>query len=196
MQGSRGETEIGPVNDDRPIPRLALLFCIVLLVDQVTKYIAVSTLRVGVPVPVLGDFVRWTLTYNPGGAFGVRLGGSVYYLVTSFVIFFILIMYVWRHRFVNHVAVPLSIVAGGAAGNIIDRLRYGEVIDFVDCDFFNIHVGIYNMDRWPIFNVADMAVSIGIVVTIILILFFSRKTANAEITEHRNVDVEQSSRKN
>lgn len=162
---------------------MALLFSIVLLVDQVTKYIAVSTLQVGVPVPVFGDLVRWTLTYNPGGAFGVKLGGSTYYLITSFIIFFVLIFYVWRHRLINHIAVPLSIVAGGAAGNIIDRLRYGEVIDYIDCDFFNIHVGSYNMDRWPIFNVADMAVSTGIVITIILIFYYSHKTADADKVE-------------
>lgn len=159
---------------------MALLFSIVLLVDQITKYIAVSTLKVGVPVPVVGDLVRWTLTYNPGGAFGVKLGSSTYYLITSFIIFFILIFYVWRHRLVSHIAVPLSIVAGGAAGNIIDRLRYGEVIDYIDCDFFNIHVGSYSMDRWPIFNVADMAVSTGIVITIILIFYYSHKAANED----------------
>jgi signal peptidase II len=168
------------MNDDRPMPRLALLFCIVLLIDQVTKYIAVSTLKVGLSVPVVGDLVRWTLTYNPGGAFGVRLGGSGYYLITSFIIFFILIFYVWRHRSIAYIAVPLSIVAGGAAGNILDRLRVGEVIDFIDCDFFNIHVGSYNMDRWPIFNVADMAVSTGIVVTIFLIFFFSHRTVKSQ----------------
>jgi signal peptidase II len=192
VQGSRGETEIGPVSDDRPIPRLALLFSIVLLVDQITKYIAVSTLQVGVPVPVVGDLVRWTLTYNPGGAFGVKLGGSTYYLITSFIIFFVLIYYVWRHRLINHIAVPLSIVAGGAAGNIIDRLRYGEVIDYIDCDFFNIHVGSYNMDRWPIFNVADMAVSTGIVITIILIFYYSHKAANADKVEIEHTEFHES----
>lgn len=159
-----------------------MLFCIVLLVDQITKYIAVSTLNIGVSVPVVGDLVRWTLTYNPGGAFGLRLGSSAYYLVSSFIIFFILVYYIWRNRSAAYIAVPLSIVAGGAAGNIVDRLRLGEVIDFVDCDFFNIHIGSYNMDRWPIFNVADMAVSTGIVITILLIFFYSRKTDESQET--------------
>lgn len=159
---------------------MTVLFCIVLLVDQVTKYIAVSTLRLGESVPVIGDFVRWTLTYNPGGAFGVRLGSSTYYLITSFIIFFILVLYVWRHRSVAYISVPLSIVAGGAAGNIVDRLRLGEVIDYIDCDFFNIHIGSYNMDRWPIFNVADMAVSTGIVITILLIFFYSRRAVESQ----------------
>jgi len=171
---------------------LALLFSVVLLLDQVTKYIAVSTLRVGDSVPVIGDLVRWTLTYNPGGAFGVRLGGAAYYLVTSFIIFFILIFYVWRHRYIGYIAVPLSIVAGGAAGNIIDRLRLGEVIDFIDCDFFNIHIGSYNMDRWPIFNVADMAVSTGIVITILLIFFFSHDSAESQEPQPDDIESQES----
>ncbi len=175
------------------MPRLALLFSVVLLIDQITKYFAVSTLKLGASVPVIGDLVRWTLTYNPGGAFGVRLGGSGYYLVTSFIIFFILVFYIWRHRSIGYIAVPLSIVAGGAAGNILDRLRLGEVIDFIDCEFFDIHVGSYNMDRWPIFNVADMAVSIGIVITILLIFFFSRRTTESQESPPDEIESHESS---
>jgi signal peptidase II len=151
-------------------------FVVVLVADQVTKYIALSTLMVGMPVPVLGDFLRWTLTYNPGGAFGMRLGSSTYYLISSLIIFVILIVYIWRNRNISHIAIPLTIVSGGAVGNIIDRIRFGKVIDFIDCEFIDIHIGSYHMERWPIFNVADMAVSCGIIATILLILWHSRKS--------------------
>ena len=96
--------------------RLIFLFGAVLVADQVTKFIALSTLAIGVPVPVIGDWLRWTLTYNPGGAFGLRLGTSLYYLLSSFLIFAILIFYVWHHRNIGHIAIPLTIVSGGAAG--------------------------------------------------------------------------------
>lgn len=154
---------------------LALLFGVVLLVDQATKLIALSTLQASVPIPVVGNLLRWTLTHNPGGAFGMRLGNSTYYLISSLVIFLILLFYVWRHRHTRHIAIPLAIVSGGAAGNIIDRLRFGRVIDFIDCDFPDIHIGSYHMERWPIFNVADMAVSCGIIVTILLIFYHARR---------------------
>lgn len=160
-----------------------ILFFAVLLVDQATKAIALETLRLGDPVPVVGNLLRWTLTYNPGGAFGVRLGSSTYYLVSSVIIFAILIFYIWRNRDVDHIAIPLTIVAGGAVGNIVDRLRFGEVVDFIDCDFPDITIGSYHMERWPIFNVADMAVSIGIVVTILFIFYHSYKDAKRRLVE-------------
>jgi len=153
--------------------RLIFLFGAVLVADQVTKFIALSTLAIGVPVPVIGDWLRWTLTYNPGGAFGLRLGTSLYYLLSSFLIFAILIFYVWHHRNIGHIAIPLTIVSGGAAGNILDRLRFGEVVDFIDCEFPDISIGSYQMDRWPIFNIADMAVSCGIIATILFMMIHS-----------------------
>jgi signal peptidase II len=154
--------------------RLAPFFIVVLITDQVTKYIALSALKIGHPVPFLGDFFRWTLTFNPGGAFGMRLGNTTYYLISSLIIFAILAFYIWRNRQINHIAIPLTIVSAGAVGNIIDRIRFGEVVDFMDCEFFDIHIGSYHLERWPIFNVADMAVSCGIIATILMILYHSR----------------------
>jgi signal peptidase II len=162
--------------------RLLPYFIAVLVVDQVTKQLALAYLKLGLPVPVLGDFCRWTLTFNPGGAFGMKLGGTTYYLVSSIIIFIVLVWYIWRNRHISYIAIPLTIVLAGAAGNIIDRFRFGEVVDFIDCDFFNINIGSYHMDRWPIFNVADMAVSCGIIATILLILWYSRKDAQPSPT--------------
>ena len=153
--------------------RLIYLFGAVLVADQATKFIALSSLAIGVPVPVIGDWLRWTLTYNPGGAFGVRLGTSLYYLLSSFLIFAVLIFYVWHHRDIGHIAIPLTIVSGGAAGNIIDRFRFGEVVDFIDCEFPDVSLGSFQMDRWPIFNIADMAVSCGIIATILFMMIHS-----------------------
>lgn len=160
--------------ENKSIWRLVPIFAIVLVADQVTKYIALSTLKVGLPVNVIGDFCRWTLTFNPGGAFGMKLGGTTYYLLSSLAIFVVLAAYIWRHRHISYIAIPLTIVSGGAVGNIIDRIRFGEVVDFIDCEFFNISIGGYHLERWPIFNIADMAVSCGIIATILLILYHSR----------------------
>ncbi len=161
--------------NDRTARILPWLFAIVLVLDQATKYIALKTLQLGLPVPFLGDFMRWTLTFNPGGAFSVRLGGTTYYLISSLIIFVLLVAYIIYNRRIGYIAIPLSIVAGGAAGNIIDRFRFGEVVDFIDCEFFDISIGSYYLERWPIFNIADMAVSCGIIATIFLIYFHGRK---------------------
>jgi signal peptidase II len=173
-----------------PTRLLPLFFAAVLVIDQVTKSIALTFLTEGRPVPVLGDLLRWTLTHNPGGAFGVRLGSSTYYLISSSIIFVVLVIYIWRHRETLSLSLPLAIVAGGAVGNIIDRIRFGQVVDFIDCDFPDITIGAYHMDRWPIFNVADMAVSCGITATIILLFFYSRKTTTdgQELSQPDNAD--------
>lgn len=154
---------------------LPILFAVVLIGDQLTKQIALRHLHPGVSIPFLGDFVRWTLVYNPGGAFSMRLGNPTYHLILSIVILVILLFYVIRHRRTPHIAIPLTIVAAGAVGNIIDRFRFGKVVDFIDCEFFDVSLGFYQMDRWPIFNIADSAISCGIVATIILMYYHGRK---------------------
>lgn len=161
--------------------RLLFFFLLVLALDQATKYVALTLLSEGLPVPVLGEYLRWTLAFNPGGAFGLRLGSSAYYLVFSLVIFAFLIYYTFQHRRIGCISLPLAGVAGGAAGNIIDRLRFGEVVDFIDCEFPDIHFGSYHMERWPIFNVADMAVSCGIILTVIILLFPPRAIRTTQI---------------
>lgn len=175
MQGKRRSKESKEAVTEKHIRLLPLIFALILILDQFTKYIALQNLLPGRPVPFLGDFLRWTLVFNPGGAFSMRLGSSNYYLAASIVIFIALVFYIIRNRKTALLAVPLTIVAGGAAGNIIDRFRFGKVVDFIDCEFFDISIGSYHMDRWPIFNIADMAVSCGIISVILLTYFHNWK---------------------
>lgn len=160
---------------DKPLRLPAILFFLVLVTDQLTKLIALNALTPSVPVPFLGETVRWTLVYNPGGAFSTRLAGSLFYLIFSLIVLAFLVYYIIKQRQVRFLVIPLSIVAGGAAGNIIDRFRFGQVVDFVDCNIPDITIGSYHLDRWPIFNVADSAISCGIIVTIVFIYYFAHK---------------------
>ena len=166
---------------DKTYLRLALPFAITIIIDQVTKLIALATLQPGLSVPVLGNLIRWTLTYNPGGVFGMQLAQPIFYLFSSTAIFVVLVFYVIANRRTLSIALPLSIVAGGAIGNIIDRLRFGQVVDFIDCEFPDINLGFYSIERWPIFNVADMAVSCGIITTIILMYYHSLKARREQV---------------
>lgn len=134
------------------------IMLVVVVADLITKAVAVATLSpAGVPVPVVGDVLRWTLVYNPGAAFGLYLGqySRWIFLTLSLAALYIL----WRmyretaeHDRVRTLAIAL--VSSGAFGNLIDRVRheYG-VVDFID-------VGL-GASRWPTFNIADMAVSSG-----------------------------------
>jgi signal peptidase II len=126
--------------------------------DVVTKAMAVRGLvPQRVPHEVLGDYVRLTLVYNPGAAFGLHLGPQSRWIFTALTLIALGIL--WRlYRTTSRGDIPrvlaLALVCAGALGNLIDRLRSDlGVVDFLD-------VGV-GATRWPTFNVADMAVSVG-----------------------------------
>jgi len=129
-------------------------------IDQVTKVIALDRLVLGVPVGVVEGFVDLTLVMNPGLAFGL-LGGvpapwrwsvAVLSLVALIVLARVALRVLptggWKG------VLAIGFIFGGALGNLVDRARFGAVIDFVD-----VHVRGYH---WPAFNVADSAITVGV----------------------------------
>ena len=136
------------------------VIAIVAVLDVVTKAIAVRALvPQRVPHEVLGNALRMTLVYNPGAAFGLHLGPQSRWIFTVLTIAALVILgRLYRATTSGDLSrvLALALVCAGAIGNLIDRLRSGlGVVDFID-------VGIGDT-RWPTFNVADMAVSIGAV---------------------------------
>ena len=130
----------------------------VAVMDVVTKAIAVRTLvPQRVPHEVLGDYVRFTLVYNPGAAFGLHVGPLSRWIFTALTIVALVILgrlYASTQRGDVPRVLALALVCAGAIGNLMDRLRSDlGVVDFLDVGFAD--------SRWPTFNVADMAVSIG-----------------------------------
>jgi signal peptidase II len=143
------------------------------VLDQVTKIIVKNTMELGEKIPLLGEFAILHYIENPGMAFGIRFGGRWFFAIFSFVAMIVLIVYLYRSRFGEKSLVyALTLILGGAVGNLIDRALYGRVVDFMDVDFFDIPafeaMGYYfhGMTRWPVFNVADSCVSIGMVILI------------------------------
>ena len=133
-------------------------FAVVLFLDVISKAVAVAVLSpAGIPRPVVGEWVRLALVYNPGAAFGFSLGPysrGLFLALTAAALVVLAGMY--RRTAADHLAraLALSLVAAGAAGNGIDRVRSPlGVVDFLD-----LGVGVH---RWPTFNVADMAVTGG-----------------------------------
>ncbi len=137
---------------------------VIVVVDQITKQIF---WRNGQNYDVIGDFFRITLVRNAGAAFGLFQGGRVFFIAAS-IIAIIFIVYVglklprsdWQRRLL------LGMILGGAIGNLIDRVYAGQVIDFLDVGF--------GMHRWPVFNVADMGVSVGAAFLLIYLMRDSR----------------------
>jgi signal peptidase II len=129
------------------------------VIDRITKVIAEAGLVSG-PVEVIGDTLRWTLIYNPGAAFG--LGDSLGSISRWLFLGIASLAIVMLERMSKETApsdrlrhYALGLVAGGAAGNLIDRIISSRgVVDFID-------VGLGSLGRWPTFNIADIAVSCG-----------------------------------
>jgi signal peptidase II len=168
-----------------------------ILADQLSKTIATRLLAPGESVPVLGDFLKLTLVLNPGGVFGTRIGSQNFYTVISILAIGITLWFFFktRDRGIN-LEIGLSLVLGGAIGNLIDRFRFGEVVDFLDFEFFNISLapakiaffrfpGFY-LDRWPVFNLADSFVLIGMIL-VVAHLLFSKKIPTTEIPQNSDM---------
>lgn len=135
------------------------LVAIVLILDRVTKVLALRALGAGESVSLIGETARLRLVHNPGAAFGLNLGAySRWIFMVIAIVAIVFLFRMWRETVVTDRLrlYALGFVAGGAAGNLIDRFISPQgVVDFID-------VGVAAL-RWPTFNVADIAVSCGAV---------------------------------
>ncbi len=139
-------------------PLFWTVLVVVVIADVITKAIAVySLVPQRVPHELIGDTVRFTLVYNPGAAFGLHLGAYsrwIFMVLTAGALFVLGRLYRATRDGDLLRTLAVALVCGGAIGNLIDRIRAAQgVVDFID-------IGIGDT-RWPTFNVADMAVSIG-----------------------------------
>ena len=132
---------------------------IVLILDLFTKYLVQNTLSLYESVPVIGDFFRLTYIHNPGAAFGLHLGAysRFIFLGLAFVALgVLLVMYTHTAGSDRLRLLAIGSIAGGALGNVVDRIRSAAgVVDFLD-------FGVGQL-RWPVFNIADTAVTVGAV---------------------------------
>jgi signal peptidase II len=172
---------IDPVSG-RPSHAIWLIPALIIVFDQATKWTVVASLGLHQSVRVFGDWFRLTYILNPGGAFGVRWGHQGFYFLAALLVIAWIIWHLWRHGATRRLSAwALALILGGAIGNLIDRLILGQVIDFVDVEFpdmripafdfgFLRHPGVY-MDRWPTFNVADSAVTVGVIILIITLFY-------------------------
>ena len=126
----------------------------ILATDQLTKAWLTSFLTPGESVRVVGDYVRLVHGQNAGGLFGLFQGQALPFALVSFVVVALIVGYHARSGRNPYLTLTLGLLLGGALGNLLDRLRLGYVVDFVDA-------GIGSL-RWYTFNVADAAISFAI----------------------------------
>ena len=163
--------------DRSRIARVVTLAAVVVVLDQITKLIVLDRLSPGVPVAVVQGFVALTLVMNPGLAFGLLSGipagwrwivgllSLVALVVLLRVALRILPSGGWREQS------AIGLIFGGAVGNLIDRTRFGAVVDFVDVYYRDWH--------WPAFNVADSAITVGVAALALVVVFERSPSARA-----------------
>ena len=137
-----------------------LLSVVVIALDLWTKHIALAHLVYHQPVPFIDGFWDWTLTYNYGAAFSFLNDATGwqrwFFAALAVVISTVMTVLLFRTRRSDwSQALPYALIIGGALGNLVDRVRYGYVVDFIDFQF------------WPVFNVADACVVVGGILLVI-----------------------------
>lgn len=147
---------------------MAVIILAVAAVDQVVKAIMLAWLEPGVPVPVIGDWFRFFLLFNPGAAFS--MGANSTWLFTTIQLTFVVVIAVLAPKIRDRwQAVGLAMIAGGALGNLIDRL-------FRDPGFWFGHVVDYiSVGGFAVFNIADASITCGVIVFVIAMLTEERR---------------------
>lgn len=153
---------------------------LVILLDQLTKGWIIATMRLHDSYPVIDGFFNIIYVRNPGAAFGFLAGTSpafrsVFFIVVTLAAI-LLIVYYLRQTGIEELSLVLSLalILAGALGNLIDRVRFGEVVDFLD-----VYVGTHH---WPAFNVADAAITTG--ASVLAILLLAKRKERPEAKEH------------
>jgi signal peptidase II len=147
----------------------AVIVGLVVVLDQISKAIVLHNLALYESISVIPGLFNLTHIHNPGGAFGfLAQTGSLWrhwIFLAAALLALGLILYFYRQtqKSMPYLRLALALIFGGAVGNLIDRVRFGEVIDFLD-----VYVGHWH---WPAFNVADSAVSIGVIIFMLHIAF-------------------------
>ncbi len=149
--------------------RLAAVAGSIVVLDQGTKALVLKQLPLYHSLPVIPGFFNLTHIHNPGGAFGFmshqssQVRNLLFLFISSLAICFIFYFYKNTPKTHPLLATGFALILGGAVGNLIDRFRFGKVVDFLDFFLGNYH--------WPAFNVADSAISIGVGIFLIHLLF-------------------------
>lgn len=151
----------------------SILFVILLVVlDQASKiYLTLVNKTSPIDLEVIKGFFRITYTCNDGAAFSILKGKRVFFIIMTIIVVFLIVYYLLKNKVYWVEKYSLLLIISGAVGNLIDRIMYGYVIDFLDFIIFGYD--------FPVFNIADSFITIGAIGLIISILFLNKEGENA-----------------
>jgi len=131
----------------------------IILIDQISKAVVVANMKLGETIYLIPDIFRVTYSENPGAAFGIMAYRTNFFIIVTVILLIVIAVLIIRLGSEYKLfKIGLALQSGGAVGNLIDRVRTGYVVDFLDLTF------------WPIFNVADIAIVIGVLILVISII--------------------------
>ena len=149
----------------------------VIVLDQITKAVITEKLFMYGSHKVIDGFFSLVYVMNPGAAFGFLAGAPeifryIFFISITFLAILLIIYYILKSKSQDVlIVISLTLIFGGAVGNLIDRIRFGAVVDFLD-----FYIGTWH---WPAFNAADSAISIGAVLMIWEMLVSRKKTSSS-----------------
>ena len=149
--------------------KLAIVAGAIVVFDQITKAVILNTLPLYSSVTVVPGFFSLTHIHNPGGAFGflstqsTNVRNIIFVLISAMAAGLIFYFYQKTPKNYPLLSTGFALIFGGALGNLIDRIRFGKVVDFLD-----FYIGNYH---WPAFNIADSAISVGVAIFLFHIVF-------------------------
>jgi signal peptidase II len=151
---------------------------LVIILDQASKRIIWETLQYRGGMDVIDGVLRFSLSKNSGAVMGILRSSRSMLLIVTAVAIVVLIVFAYRMRYAPaSKRVYLGLIIGGAFGNLIDRLATGEVVDFIDMGFGRF--------RWPTYNVADIAVTVGAVLLILGYIVHPHSQSTEPLTAHQ-----------
>ncbi len=196
--------------------KVLYLSFVVVLIDQISKFVIkgisipflgihLSGMNYAQSIDVIGSFFKITFVENPGMAFGISVGIESKLFLSLFSLFASigLIYYLYKVRHTKLVyRIALALIIAGAVGNLIDRtfygiiygyapIFYGRVVDFFNVDFFNLKLFGHYYNRFPIFNIADSSVTVGV-----FLLLFVKRTTNKQNDDDSSKDDVKKSKEN
>lgn len=156
----------------------------VIVLDQITKYLVVKRFHLHESLTVIQGFFNLTYVRNKGAAFGILSGShgawrSFFFISVAFAALAAIVMLIKKSEDRLSI-IAFSLIAGGAVGNLIDRIRFGAVVDFIEWYYRSYH--------WPTFNIADSAISVGVGLLAVEMLFPGKVPAAEDAAEKTNTD--------
>ncbi|TCO78968.1 signal peptidase II [Marinisporobacter balticus] len=141
-----------------------LVVALLVILDQIAKYMVKNRFEVGESIPIIKDVFHLTYVQNIGAAFGILENQKIFFVMITVLVISGIIVFIRTQKNIHKIVLfSLSLIVGGAIGNLIDRVKLGYVVDYFD---FRI---------WPVFNIADTSIVVGAILLSYYLIFIDGK---------------------